>query len=385
MQIILFEDSPSALLPFTFLKSSWDVALGGITLKQWIEGQFLGNDLLLHRGSFRDAKIESYPVLIVNGCALPSQEFAQLLQKVVHDNVDTEIKHGDDVVCALYTTDRSQAGSMAFPYSWRQPPLLHGPWDIIGTLSSTLAYTASLRARSLYEARPGVFIGKGVELPSTLITKTATGSIIFDEGCEIGEYSVIRGPVIFGKRCKINDAAIIEGSSFGDVCKIGGEIEKCVFDAYSNKQHHGYFGHTIVGSWVNIGAGATTSDLKHTYGSIRVDRGFGREETGLQFCGSFIGEGSRIAINASVMAGAILGINVFAFGNIHGYIPSFSSSTRHGLTEIPFEVAWHSRERAMMRRNIEPTPHERDAYAAMYEKTGVEREKRNVHRGMPMI
>ena len=75
-----------------------------------------------------------------------------------------------------------------------------------------------------------------------------------------------------GPHSKITDyAAIKDLTSIGPHCKVGGEVEASIFNRYSNKQHHGFLGHSYVGEWVNIGAGTSSSDLKNTYGLIRVD------------------------------------------------------------------------------------------------------------------
>ena len=38
-----------------------------------------------------------------------------------------------------------------------------------------------------------------------------------------------------------------------------------------NKSHDGFVGHSVLGPWVNLGAGTITSNLKNTYGSVRLD------------------------------------------------------------------------------------------------------------------
>ncbi len=73
-----------------------------------------------------------------------------------------------------------------------------------------------------------------------------------------------------GKNTVIKDhASIKDNVAIGNVCKIGGEVEGSVIMDYSNKQHHGFLGNSFVGSWVNLGAGTTNSDLKNTYGKIK--------------------------------------------------------------------------------------------------------------------
>ena len=53
-----------------------------------------------------------------------------------------------------------------------------------------------------------------------------------------------------------------------------------MFLGYANKSHDGFVGHSVVGHWVNLGAGTTTSNLKNTYGPVRLEVEGERIETG---------------------------------------------------------------------------------------------------------
>src|SRR5258708_34254187 len=65
---------------------------------------------------------------------------------------------------------------------------------------------------------------------------------------------------------------------------------------YANKGHYGFLGHSVLGRWVNFGAGTTTSNLKSTYGDVRLDVAGARVETGHQFLGRLIGDHAKTAI-----------------------------------------------------------------------------------------
>ena len=65
----------------------------------------------------------------------------------------------------------------------------------------------------------------------------------------------------------------IRGSVIGPVCRVRGEISESVFLGYANKAHDGFVGHSVVGRWVNLGAGTITSNLKNTYGTVRLEVG----------------------------------------------------------------------------------------------------------------
>jgi len=380
MHIILFDDKPSALTPFTLMMPSWDVPLGGSTLREVLKVWFPHAALEEHFGPFHPTLARGASALAISGRLLPSQALYHSLQQAMEGGRPMRALIDDEVAYAVVVPN--EAGLQEHMAATGDGvTLLRMPWDIIKHLDKTLQLSVSFKSRVLSEIQPGVFIGEGVTLPPYLITRTENGPIVIGAHTQIGSFSVLEGPLVVGERCVIRDHSAIAASAIGHVSKVGGEIEHSVIDAYSNKQHHGFVGHSIVGSWVNIGAGACTSNLKHTYGTVRVDRGFGKEETGTQFCGCFIGESSRVSINANLMAGAVLGVSTFVIGMAHGFIPSFTAVTPRGMVEIPFDTAWRARQRAMARRGMSPSVTERDRFATLYERTTADRAMRGVRSG----
>src|SRR2546426_3492982 len=96
-------------------------------------------------------------------------------------------------------------------------------------------------------------------------------------------------------------------------CKIRGEVSTCVFLGYANKAHDGFVGHSVIGRWVNLGAGTVTSDLKNTYGPVRLDVNGTALETGLQFLGSLIGDHAKTAIGTLLGTGTVIGAGANVF------------------------------------------------------------------------
>ena len=114
------------------------------------------------------------------------------------------------------------------------------------------------------------------------------------------------------------------GTTIGPVCKVGGEIEASILHGYSNKQHDGFLGHSYVGTWVNIAADCINSDLKNTYGTVRVPINGRPVETGEMFVGMLVGDYSKLGINVSFPTGAVVGFcsSVFA-AQSPKFVPSF--------------------------------------------------------------
>jgi hypothetical protein len=114
---------------------------------------------------------------------------------------------------------------------------------------------------------------------------------------------------------------------------MAGELHGCVISAYTNKQHAGFLGHAYVGSWVNLGAGCSNSDLKNTYGKIKVPINGTDVDTGTQFFGAIIGDHAKLGINATIPSGAVIGLaaSVASSGMLPKYLPSFSWVTQERI------------------------------------------------------
>src|SRR5207247_4876510 len=118
----------------------------------------------------------------------------------------------------------------------------------------------------------------------------------------------------------------MRASAISPYCKIRGEVSTCVFLGYANKAHDGFVGHSVIGRWVNLGAATLTSNLKNTYGPVRVEVAGTRLETGLQFLGSLIGDHAKTAIGTLLATGTVIGpgANVFDAARPPKYVPPFS-------------------------------------------------------------
>ena len=165
---------------------------------------------------------------------------------------------------------------------------------------------ARLGSGSYREVRPGVHAADGVTIADTAVLRAHGGPIVLEQGVEIMDFTYITGPVHVGAGTRIIErASVKENVSIGERCKIGGEIEASVIEGYTNKQHHGFLGHSYVGSWVNLGAGTSNSDLKNSYGEVRLEFHHAKVDTGMQFLGAVIGDYAKSAINTSIFTGKI--------------------------------------------------------------------------------
>ncbi|MBC8414942.1 MAG: hypothetical protein H8E11_00770 [Candidatus Cloacimonetes bacterium] len=228
---------------------------------------------------------------------------------------------------------------------------------------------------NLFGTEPGVtvinpynvWIGEKADIMPGVIIDATKGPVVLDENVKIMANSVIIGPVYIGKNSTIKAGAkIYEGTSVGPVCKIGGEVEGTIFQAYTNKQHDGFLGHSYLGEWVNIGADTNNSDLKNNYKNVAVY--FCAEgkkiDSGSQFVGTFIGDHTKTGINSTINTGTVIGVGCNLFGRelITDFIPSFSWGHASNLSEYIEDEFLETAEIVKKRRKLKLTVNEKELY-----------------------
>ena len=216
-----------------------------------------------------------------------------------------------------------------------------------------------------------IFVEQGAYVEGAMLN-THEGPIYIGPNVEVMEGACIRGGFAACHDAKVRIGAKVYGATtLGPHCKIGGEVENTVFIGYSNKAHEGFLGDAVIGEWCNIGGGTTASNLKNDYGEIKLWNYASKrfERTGLQFCGLFMGDHSKIGVNGMINTATVLGVGV----NIHGagfprnFVASFQEgSAAAGFKNVPLETFYTIAERVMARRSIVLTDVDRDIYKAIY-------------------
>ena len=139
------------------------------------------------------------------------------------------------------------------------------------------------------------------------------GVVVIEEGAEVRSGTRLEGPVYVGAGTRVL-GGFIRASVFGPECRVRGEIASTVFLGYGNKAHDGFVGHSVIGHWVNLGAGTTTSNLKNTYGPIRLEVAGARIETGRSNLGTLFGDHAKTAIGTMLATGTVIGAGANVFG-----------------------------------------------------------------------
>ncbi len=258
---------------------------------------------------------------------------------------------------------------------------LRGPWDLIAHLEEALredlrAYPSEVKG----EVYPGahlvgrVFVAEGSKVYPGAVLVGEEGPVVVERGSVVLPGAILVGPLYLGPGSKVKPGAKLSVLATGPVVKLGGEVEETIIQGYSNKQHEGFLGHAYLGEWVNIGAGTEVSDLKNTYGPVKMWQDGGLVDTGLQFLGPVIGDHSKTGINTTITTGAVIGVfaNLVGAGIVPKFVPSFSWGYPE-FSEYRLEKALEVARRVMARRGVELGPEYEGLLRKVFELTRTER------------
>ena len=170
------------------------------------------------------------------------------------------------------------------------------------------------------------------------------------------EGSIVRGGLAMCEESALKLGTKVYGATtLGPHCKVGGEVNNVVFQAYSNKGHDGFLGNSLIGEWCNLGADTNTSNLKNNYGKIKTYsfRTKKQEQTSLQFMGLVMGDHSKSGINTMFNTATVVGVssNLFGAEFPNKYIPSFQWGTSG--ENYNFDKAVESANNMMERRGLQ--------------------------------
>ena len=235
-------------------------------------------------------------------------------------------------------------------------------WDLVRLLPELLAAdlpqlidpaelesSADLTALGSHQ----VFVERGAIIEPYVVFDAQAGPILVKRDATIQSFTRLVGPCFIGEGSIVNGGRIA-GSAIGERSRVHGEVSTSVFTGHTNKAHEGFIGHSVLGRWVNLGAGTVNSNLKNNYSGVGLwTPGGVVERTGMQFLGAFLGDHAKTAIGTRLTTGAVVGTgaNVYGAGITSRYVPPFA----WGLdgTEVWDLTAFlETAERAMKRREV---------------------------------
>jgi UDP-N-acetylglucosamine diphosphorylase/glucosamine-1-phosphate N-acetyltransferase len=188
-----------------------------------------------------------------------------------------------------------------------------------------------------------------------VVFDTRKGAVVLTEGTLVRSGTRLEGPLFAGPRTFLLGGQI-RHSSFGPHCRVHGEMATTVIVGYANKSHDGFVGHSVIGQWANLGAGTITSNLKNTYGPVRLGLGGERRDTGRTFLGSLISDHAKTAIGTLLSTGSIVGAGASVTGiPVPRLVPPFAWGG-DGLDRLDEEAFIRTAARVLPRREVELNP-----------------------------
>ena len=400
MQIVLFEDAlVDQLAPVTIGRPAFSITCAGWRLDELLHQAFggirAGVRPHLREVFSADAPDSTLgesingPVLVVNARLAPTVANLRRLEALPKSPHRGLFLQNDRVVAALLGAgvhlpihvgdiERTLLDSPLDRHPVTDFTLFEYPHDILYEHQSAFGEGLAWRLTrgQFQQTSDGVFVGEGVQLGANLVVDTRQGPVVIDSGTVLGPFCYLRGPVYIGSNSRLNEhAALKDAACLSHTTKTGGEVECTIIEPYSNKQHHGFLGHSYVGSWVNMGAGTSNSDLKNTYGTVNMTYGGEKVVTGMNFVGCFIGDYAKTAVNSSIFTGKTIGAASMVYGFVTSNVPSFVNYARSfgQITEAPVDVVISMQARMFARRNVVQRPCDAELLRAMFDRTRAER------------
>jgi UDP-N-acetylglucosamine diphosphorylase/glucosamine-1-phosphate N-acetyltransferase len=303
-------------------------------------------------------------VVEVNAAVIPNED---LIAAIYHLS-DNETLILDDVWLA-----RIGLGENKVTFKGQEPVIISERWhlyqkndevlrnDFISITSGRISQELS-SSNLVIGDESLIFLEEGAVVEGAILN-TKTGPIYVGKEAEIMEGSVVRGPLGMNEHSALKLGTKVYGAvTLGPHCKVGGEVNNVVFQAYSNKGHDGFLGNALIGEWCNLGADTNTSNLKNNYGNVSTYSYETKEEikTDTQFMGVCMGDHSKCGINTMFNTATVIGVssNIFGSGFPQKFINSFTWGGVDTSEVFKFEKAIEYSNNMMARRGKSLTSQE---------------------------
>jgi len=257
--------------------------------------------------------------------------------------------------------------------------LLRGSFDLITALEQLLEHDCADFLTGTTDLLPGntTVLGdasrvrsSGADIEPGVVFDVRHGVVVIDRGAEVRSGTRLEGPCYVGAGARVL-GGFVRASIIGPRSVVRGEVSSTIFHGYANKGHDGFVGHSVIGRWVNLGAGTTTSNLKNTYGTVRLSVAGTTVDTGRQFLGSLIGDHAKTAIGTMLPTGTVVGAGANVFGEGLGkYVPPFSWGAS-GEVQLTEEGFLRIAERVMPRRDVVVTDERRASLITIFRRLSV--------------
>jgi len=411
--ILLYEPNNTAdFYPFSILHSIWEIRVGAFRIFEKYQFLFPDANVMYYgrkdhlasfykRFGFESQNFHEGNLLALDCSLLPSQEFLTNMSKII-ETLDKSLiftinKKAIGIYIASDDLNKTEEFSRPELISDLDIDLfakfsrielsnftkLNYLYDAIYANGAALREDAHLRRMhnkllavndytGVYSTNADeILLGKNVQIAPGCVLDASEGPIILDDNVKIMANAVILGPCYIGKNSIIKiGAKIYQDCSFGEWCKVGGEIENSIIQSYSNKQHEGFLGHSFLCEWVNLGADTNNSDLKNTYSNIKIRLENEEIDTGKMFLGLLCGDHTKTGINTMFTTGTVVGICGILVREwfLPNFIPSFSWGGGKNSPTYKVTSAIETAKIVLGRRNKELLPEEEKLIRNEYNK-----------------
>ena len=390
--LLIFDDGLGDFGPLCDLRPCFDIRSGALTTRHRIESALGMTAVALHvPTTMIDLTRASQPNVVVNQPLMPGDwllvsgritphvplpEPTTLHEPVIHATSSGHVLWAflpqNHAMQLLEQGCRVHPGTPPVQVkSYERRPLWERPWHLLDTLEKALLEDLPRAAREPETALPVYVHVMGTHpvsaynsrLQPGVVLNAELGPIVIEANTIIGAHSVIEGPCYVGSHAQLAAHTYLRPNTvIGPSCKFAGEISFTIVQGFSNKAHLGYLGHALVGEWVNLGAGTTVSNLKNTYGSVRMQLHPHQpgENTGRTFCGPVFGDFVRTAIGSRILTGSCL--NTGAMIALSQFAPKCARAFGFYTDETPSDAVHEPEKfiavaRAMMaRRKVDMMP-----------------------------
>ncbi|MEM6378296.1 MAG: GlmU family protein [Bacteroidota bacterium] len=379
--IILFDNEiREHLLPLTYTKPVCELRIGILTIREkwerWLQASafYITQDYLAGKYGLDYGEVN----YVINGSVMPSPQLCELIRQMGDNEAYLQ---GDELIVAKVGSnqleklikDEEIEDLVGMDVQNTQFDKINRIWDIYQLNDAAIRLDFDLLTKGRTSAKISetnriigngpIFLEEGVTMECCTLN-TKEGPIYIGAGAEVMEGSMLRGSIAIGQNSKVMMVTrLYGGTTIGPHCKVGGEVTNSILQAYSNKQHEGFLGNSVIGEWCNVGADTNTSNLKNNYEEVKVwnypTERF--QATGTQFCGLIMADHAKTGINSMFNTGTVIGVaaNVYGAGYPRTFIPSFALGGPQGYKTFNIENAFQMVERMMARRDVAFTPEDR--------------------------
>lgn len=275
--------------------------------------------------------------LVILGSLLPNANIVQALQELKPNTVLVQ----DRQVLAFTLDIGEEHSHLGFikntmEYSGTAQWIKH-PEDLLNHQSAALFHEIQPAPFDIekYQALGNIILAPSFCYihPSAQLTgcmlDASQGPIYIGEEVKLQMGTIIQGPAAFLKGSSTNlGAKIRPNTTIGPGCKVGGEINHSIFFPFSNKAHEGYIGSSVIGSFVNMGALTSNSNVKNDLKPVSIFdyHQATQRNTGLKALGLIMGDFVTTGIHSKFNTGSVVGchINISSQAFLPKFIPSFT-------------------------------------------------------------